>query len=77
MWDETFTDHVWVTLFLKKRLGKSVSFRVFPVGKEFHSEHYMSLLSKATYSILTIPTGAIWGEVSCPGTQGHADYSVV
>ena len=29
-----------------------------------------------TYSILwVIPTGAIWGEVSCPGTQRHVSLS--
>ena len=45
--------------------------------------HYMSLVrrfypKRLTYSILwTIPTGAIWGEVSCPGTQRHADCSGV
>ena len=33
---------------------------------------------RLTYSILgTIPTGAIWDEVSCPGTQRHADCSAV
>ena len=33
---------------------------------------------RLTYSILwAIPTGAIWGEVSCPGTQLHADCSGV
>ena len=33
---------------------------------------------RLTFSILwTIPTGAIWGEVSCPGTQLHADCSGV
>ena len=45
--------------------------------------HYMLLVRRfypkwLTYSILwTISTGAIWGEVSCPGTQRHADCSVV
>jgi len=43
--------------------------------------HYMLLVKRfypmrLTYSILwAIPTGAIWGEVSCPGTQRHADCS--
>ena len=37
--------------------------------------HYMSLLSKATYILWVIPTGAIWGEVSCPRTQRLADCS--
>ena len=33
---------------------------------------------RLTYSILwAIPTGAIWGEVYCPGTQQHADCSGV
>ena len=45
--------------------------------------YYMLLVrrfypKRLTYSILwTIPTGAIWGEVSCPGTQRHADCSGV
>ena len=45
--------------------------------------HYMSLVrrfypKRLTYSILwAIPTGAIWGEVSCPGTHRHADCSGV
>ena len=44
--------------------------------------HYMLLVTfypkRLTYSILwAIPTGAIWGEVSCPGTQRHADCTGV
>ena len=45
--------------------------------------HYMLLVrrfypKRLTYSILwAIPTGAIWGEVCCPGTQRHADCSGV
>ena len=29
------------------------------------------------HTLWTIPTGAIWGEVSCPGTQRHAGCSGV
>ena len=33
---------------------------------------------RLTYSVLwAIPTGVIWGEVSCPGTQRHADCNGV
>ena len=33
---------------------------------------------RLTYSVLwTIPRGAIWGEVACPGTQRHAGCSGV
>ena len=45
--------------------------------------HYMLLIrcfypKRLTYSKLwAIPTGASWGEASCPGTQRHADCSGV
>ena len=40
--------------------------------------HVLDTLSKATYIhavLWAIPTGAVWGEVTCPGTQQHADCS--
>ena len=59
-----------------------------PIFTTFQSTIYLTLYDmllvrcfypkRLTYSILrTTPTGAIWGEVSCPGTQRHADCSGV
>ena len=48
--------------------------------KNIYALQYMSRFypEQLTYSILwTITTGAIWGEVSCPGTHRHADCSGV
>ena len=36
---------------------------------------YMSFVRRFYPKLWTIPTGAVWGEVSCPGTQLHADCS--
>ena len=59
--------YIWITLCFVLPLYGSVLTFTFVHVRRFYPK-------RLTYSILwAILTGAIWGEVSCPGTQRHAD----